>query len=69
MINKFCQSYQIKDKAPQRFKFTLKKDVDFNYEIIIDIMYLERKPILHRIDAATAFQAGQFLNHMSVKET
>ncbi len=41
MINKFCHYCQIKGEAPRQFKFTLKKDIDFNYEIIVDIMYLD----------------------------
>ena len=69
MINKFCHYCQIKGKAPQRFKFILKKDVDFNYKIIVDIMYLDGKPVLHAVDAATAFQAGRFLKNMSAKDT
>ena len=69
MINKFCHYYQIKGKALRRFKFTLKKDVDFNYEIIVDIMYLDKKPVLHAVDATTAFQTGRFLNNMSAKKT
>ena len=69
MINKFCHYCQIKGESPRRFKFTLKKDVDFNYEIIVDVMYLDGKPVLHAVDAATAFQAGRFLKSMSAKDT
>ena len=69
MINKFCHYCQIKGKAPRQFKFILKKDDDFNYKIIVDVMYLDVKPVLHAVDAATAFQAGQFLNSMSAKDT
>ena len=68
MINKFCHYCQIKSEAPQRFKFILKKDVDLNYKIIIDIMHLDEKPILHAVGAATAFQTGQFLNNILAKE-
>ena len=68
MINKFCHYCQIKGEAPQQFKFTLKKDVDFNYKIIMDVMYLDRKPVLYMVDVATAFQAGRFLNNMSAKD-
>lgn len=32
LINRFCHHCQIKGSAPQRFKFTLKDDIDFNYE-------------------------------------
>jgi hypothetical protein len=33
-------------KSPGRFKFTLKDDYEFNYSIIIDVMYLDGKPVL-----------------------
>ena len=69
MINKFCYYCQIKGKAPRHFKFTLKKDVDFNYKIIVDVIYLDGKPVFHAVDAATAFQVRRFLNNMSAKDT
>ena len=69
MIIKFCHYCQMKGKSPQHFKFTLKIDVDFNYEIIVDIIYLDGKPLLHAVDAATVFLAGQYLNSMSAKDT
>lgn len=69
MINKFYHYCQIKSKAPQCFKFTLKKNVNFNYEIIVNIIYLDEKPIFHTIDAITTFQTDRFLNNMSAKET
>lgn len=55
MIDKFCYYCQNKGKAPQHFKFTLKKDIDFNYKIIINIIYPDGKPVFHTIDATIAF--------------
>lgn len=55
IINKFHYYYQMKGKTPQHFKFTLKKDIDFNYKIFVDVMYLDGKPIFHVIDAAITF--------------
>ena len=69
MIRKFCHYCQIKGDAPKRFKFTLRDDADFNHEVIVDVMYLEGKPVLHLVDAATSFQAGKFLKSLSAKET
>ena len=43
------------DKSLGRFKFTLKNDYNFNFEIIIDVIYLNGKPVLQVIDAATFF--------------
>ena len=42
-------------KSPSCFKFTLKDNYDFNYEIIVNIIYINGKPVLHVVDAATAF--------------
>ena len=69
IINKFCHYCQIKGEVPQRLKFTLKKNVDFNYKIIVDIMYQNRKPIFHAVDTATAFQANRFSNNKLAKKT
>ena len=45
----------------------LKDDIDFNYEIVINIMYINSKPILYIIDTATAFQAARFLKDIILK--
>src|SRR4030088_2960785 len=50
---------------PTRFKFTLHEDAVFNYEVILDIFYLEGKPVLHVVDAATTFTAARFLPRIS----
>ncbi|KJZ79358.1 hypothetical protein HIM_01509 [Hirsutella minnesotensis 3608] len=69
MIKKFCHYCQMKSDPPRRFKFSLKDDCDFNYEVIVDIMTLDGKPVLHIVDQATAYQAGRFLSNMTAKET
>jgi hypothetical protein len=60
-ITKFCKHYQLNSKAPERFKFTLKDDIQFNYYIVVDIVHLEEKPTLHIVDEATVFQAAKFI--------
>ncbi len=52
----FCQKYA---KSSERFKFTLRDDVNFNYSMIINVMYIENSSILHVIDEATRFQAAR----------
>jgi DNA-binding protein Fis len=52
----FCQKYA---KSPERFKFTLRDDVNFNHSVIVDVMYVENSSILHVIDEATRFQAAR----------
>jgi hypothetical protein len=54
-------------KSPERFKFTLRDDYNFNFEIIIDVMYLDSKPVLQVVDAATSFQTARFLKDILVK--
>jgi hypothetical protein len=52
----FCQKYV---KSSKRFKFILRDDVNFNYSVIIDVMYIENSPILHVIDEITRFQVAR----------
>ena len=54
-------------KSPSRFKFTLKDDYEFNYIVIIDVMYLDGKPVLQVVDSSILFQAAKFLKDMSAK--
>ncbi|KAK1989616.1 hypothetical protein LX36DRAFT_545703, partial [Colletotrichum falcatum] len=69
-INKFCRSCQLNSRAPGRFKFTLRDDYDFNYEVFVDVMYLDgNKPVLHVVDGATAFNAAKFLRSISAEHT
>ncbi|XP_044715123.1 GAG-pre-integrase domain-containing protein [Hirsutella rhossiliensis] len=39
-ISRFCHHCQMHSQAPRRFKFTLKDDQEFNYEIVADVLYL-----------------------------
>ncbi|KAI0996878.1 hypothetical protein K3495_g11307 [Podosphaera aphanis] len=68
-INKFCHQCQIHSKAPGRFRFTLREDLDFNFCLIVEVMYITGKLVLHAVDEATAFQAAQFLPNMTSKTT
>jgi hypothetical protein len=54
----FCQKYV---KLSERFKFILKDDVhfNFNYSVIVNVMYIENSSILHVIDDVTRFQAAR----------
>ena len=56
-------------KSPSRFKFTLKDDYKFNYIVIINVIYLDGKPVLQIVDSSTLFQAAKFLKDMSAKTT
>jgi hypothetical protein len=61
-LTQICRYCQMNGKAPSRFRFTLKDDREFNYEIIVDIVQVDNKPVLHIVDSATSFQAARFLD-------
>ena len=55
-IKKFYYYYQLKNKPFKRFKFILKDDnIDFNYEITVDIIYLDGHLDFHIVDIVTSF--------------
>lgn len=66
-LTKFCHQCQMHEKSPGRFKFTLKDDCEFNYSVVIDVLYIDRKPVLQVVDEGTAFQAARFLKDMSAR--
>jgi hypothetical protein len=48
-------------KSSGRFKFSFKNNYEFNYFIIIDIIYLNSKLVFYIIDIFMFFQAASFL--------
>jgi predicted GTPase len=54
-IQKFCYFCQSHDQALQRFKFTIKDNLHFNYEIIIDVVRIGNRDVLHVINTDTSF--------------
>jgi hypothetical protein len=42
--------------------------MEFNYQILVDVMFIDNRPILHIINTATSFQAAQFLRNVMAKE-
>ncbi|OSX79162.1 hypothetical protein BU14_0085s0013 [Porphyra umbilicalis] len=62
-LTKACQVFQRLVQAPSRFRVVLlPDDIVFNRLILIDIMYLDGKPVLHVIDKVTLFSAAAFLS-------
>jgi hypothetical protein len=51
-------------KSPSRFKFSLKNNYEFNYSVVINIMYLDSKLILYVINIFISFQAASFLKNI-----
>ncbi|KHJ32289.1 hypothetical protein EV44_g3486 [Erysiphe necator] len=66
-LTKFCHHCQKHGKSPGRFRFNIKDEINFNYTIVIDIMYIEGKEMLHVIDEATRFQAAKWLDNVTSK--
>jgi hypothetical protein len=69
VINKFYYYYQLKGAALRRFKFNLKDNYNFNYEIFINVIYLNGKLVLYIVDFRTSFWTERFLVLMFVKDT
>ena len=70
-LTKFCHYCQKYGKSPGRFRFNIQEqdDVEFNFNIIVDVMYINNSPVLHVVDEATRFQAGRWLQNISTKAT
>ena len=56
-------------KLLSRFKFTLKDNYEFNYTVIIDVIYLNSKPVLQVVNSSILFQTAKFLKDISAKTT
>jgi hypothetical protein len=57
---KYCHYCQVHEKFWNRLSFTLKNDLEFNYNVIVNIFYLEiksdvNKSILHVMNETTRF--------------
>ncbi len=68
-LTKFCTFCQKYAKSSERFKFTLKDEINFNYSIIVDVMYIENNLILHVVDDVTRFQVARWLQSISARHT
>ena len=56
---KYCEHCQKHEKFFDKFNFIIKNNVDFNYNIIVNILYINNKSIFHIIDDVICFQIGQ----------
>ena len=66
-LTKYCDACQRNDRSLGRFSFIIKNDVDFNFNIIVDILYIIFKPVLHIVDEATRFQTGRWLKNINAR--
>ena len=56
---KYREQCQRHDCFSKRFVFIIKNDVDFNFNLIVDIFYINNKSIFHVIDKTIYFQTNQ----------
>lgn len=53
---------------PQTFKVSIgTEDIRFNQEVALDIMYLDKRPVLHVVDLQTRLSAARFLKKISTE--
>ncbi len=68
---KFCHHCQVHEKFSSRFNFTLKDDLEFNFNVIVNIFYLKikidvNKSILHVMNEAIRFQVDKWLKNITI---
>ena len=64
---KYCDQCQKHDRALDRFSFIIKDDANFNFNVIVNILYITSKPVLHVIDEATRFQTSRWLKDINAR--
>ena len=64
---KYCEHCQKHGKSFDKFNFIIKNNVNFNYNIIINILYINNKSIFHIINDAIRFQIEQWLRKIFAK--
>jgi hypothetical protein len=38
-----------------RFRFTIRDNAEFNYRLIVDVIYINKKPVLHAVNKVITF--------------
>ena len=67
-ISRRCDPCQGIHTAPTRFRVAFGVEhVRFNERILLDVMYVDGKPVLHILDEGTKFSAAKFLPDVSTK--
>lgn len=64
-ITRRCKPCQELAPASHRFNFTLCDDKEFNHITIVDIFYIEKKPLLHVVDESTHYRAVRWLPNVT----
>jgi hypothetical protein len=54
-------------RTPGCFRFTIRNDVNFNYWLMVDVMYINGKLVLYVVNEIILFQAARFLANMQAR--
>jgi hypothetical protein len=55
------------DSTPDCFRFTIRNDVNFNYRLVVNVIYIDGKPVLYAVNEVILFQAAKFLANMQAR--
>ena len=64
---RYCDQCQKHDRFSKRFVFIIKNNVNFNFNLIVDILYINNKSIFHVINEAIRYQTNRRLKNISIK--
>lgn len=68
-LTEACTTCEYHASRPKRFRLTVgTEELRFNHIVAVDVMYINRRPILHVVDEATHYSSARFLPNASAKE-
>lgn len=71
-LNKKCENCKVCYgiiSATKRFKLThSRKELNFNYRLQVDTIFISGRPIIHMVNGALCFRAAYFLCNQTTKE-
>lgn len=66
-IAKACSTCQRFEPRPQSFQVSVPSGIVFNQELALDLMFLDKIPVLHVVDTQTHFSSAVFLHSQSTE--
>ena len=67
-ISERCRICQYHSPKPRRFTASINEGIVFNRVVILDLMWIHKRPLLHVIDKDTHYPAARFLLEESVDQ-
>ena len=65
-LTKYCEHCQKHERSSDRFSFIIIDNIDFNHNIIVDILYIQNQSMLHLVDETIRFQTKRWLKNIFV---